>query len=141
MMGRVAGNAAYIIRIVLGSVKVGMFFSIFMTTEAALADLFRRFVFEGEDLAFVSACLNVFLAWTVTRLASLPFRTFLGECCFPVRSRFEILEDVFVAGLAGVRANVQRRISGPPITLLSLWIVFVVFIIRVAKGSGPGRTC
>jgi hypothetical protein len=106
MMRRVAGNAAYVINIVLRAVKVGMFLSIFMTTEAALADLFPRFVVEGENLAFVPPSLNVFLAWAVTGLATLPFRAFLGEGCLPVRSRLEILEDVFVAGLAGVRSNV-----------------------------------
>src|SRR6266566_1780600 len=97
MMRRVAGDAAYIINIVLRSVKVGMFFSIFMTTEAAVADLLRRFVFKSEYLAFVSPALNVFLAWAVAGLAALPFRSFLGEGCFPVWSRLEILEDVFVA--------------------------------------------
>jgi len=139
MMWRVAGDAAYIINIVLRAVEVGMFLSIFMTTEAALADLFRGFVFEGEDLAFVSASLNVFLAWAVTRLTALPFRTFLGEGCFPVWSRLEILKDVFMAGFAGVRSNVQRRIGGPLIALLSLGIVFSLFAIRVTGGGGGKR--
>ena len=142
MMWRVAGDAAYIINIVLRAVKVGMFLSIFMTAEAALADLLRRSVFEGEDLAFVPPSLNMFLAWAVTGLTALPFRTFLGEGCLPVRSRLEILEDVFMAGFASVGSNVQRRIGRPVIALLSLWFVFVLFfVIRVAKGSGPGRTC
>src|SRR5437762_1690793 len=88
MMRRVAGNAAYVINIVLRAVEVGMFLSIFMTTEAALADLLRRFAFDSEDLAFVSSSLNVLLAWAVTGLAALPFRTFLAEGCLPVRSAF-----------------------------------------------------
>ena len=138
MMREVAGNAAYIINIVLRAVEVGMFLSIFMTTEAALADLFRRFVFECEDLAFVSSCLDMFLARSVTGLAALPFRTFLGEGCFPVRSRLEILEDVFMAGFAGVRSNVQRRIARPLIARLSLGIFFVFLVISVAKGSCSG---
>jgi hypothetical protein len=138
MMRRVAGNAAYVINIVLRAVEVGMFLSIFMTTEAALADLLRRFAFESEDLAFVSSSLNVLLAWAVTGLAALPFRTFLAEGCLPVRSGFEILENIFVAGLAGVRSNVQRRIARPLIARLSLGIFFVFLVISVAKGSCSG---
>jgi hypothetical protein len=44
--------------------------------------------------------------------ASLPRWTFLAHGGFPVRGSFVALGDVLVAGLAGFRADVQRRITG-----------------------------
>lgn len=115
VMGRVAGGAAYVIGIVLGTVEVGVFLSIFMAAQATLADVFRGFAGEDEDLTFVSAALDVFLARAVTSFATLPLRTLLAECRFPVRGGLEAFVNFFVAGLAGLGANVQRGIGGPDI--------------------------
>ena len=111
VMGRVTGNAAHAVDIVLGTVEVGVLLAIAMTRHAALAGLVRSLAGEGEDFALVATALDVGLARTVTSLAALGLGCRALQSRLPVRRNLECLVDVFVTGLAGLGADELRGLA------------------------------
>ena len=110
-----------------------MLFAILMTVEAARADLCSGSVLEGKDLSLVSPALDVCLSRSMTCLAAVPFWALLCvERGGKMWGALIILEEVlrghiFVAGFAGFRAYVQRRISRAHVLLGLLLIRLKVF--------------
>jgi hypothetical protein len=87
-----------------------------VTIQAARADVRRRSVFKGEDLRFIAPAVHVFFAGAMTCFATMPLGALVGiELSIhgggEVRSVYKIIVDVFVAGLAGLRANIECRIT------------------------------
>ena len=104
-----AVGAADVVAPVLAASKVVMFLFAGMAAQARFRDLFRRFIFEGDDLLRI-AFLTMGFAWTMAGLAT-------GHLLFPaadfdelrVRSTRKGLELIFVAILASVTAYVILR--------------------------------
>src|SRR5208282_1189789 len=92
--------------------KVGMFLPVLVAPQAAIADVLGRSVFEGEYFRLIATAFNVGLARTVAGFAAVPLGTFFRiQHGHVVRGIFVGLVEalaghVFVAGLAGFRANV-----------------------------------
>ena len=68
-MGRVTIGATDVIAPVLAAAEVIVLFFPGVTRQTRLGDLFRRFVFERDDLLRI-AFFAVRLAWSMTRLAT-----------------------------------------------------------------------
>jgi len=108
----VAVGAADVVAPVLAASKVVMFLFAGVAAQARFRDLFRRFIFEGDDLLRI-AFLTVGFAWTMAGLAT-------GHLLFPaadfdelrVRSLRERFELIFVAILASVATYVVLRLIG-----------------------------
>jgi hypothetical protein len=103
----VAGNAAYVIEVVLRTIKIGMLFAILVTAQAALTHLLRGLALEYKDLALVSAAFHVLFARSVAGFTALPLRSLFCEGSFPVRGSFKFVVNVFVAGFAGFGSHVE----------------------------------
>src|ERR1700693_826307 len=88
-----------------------MAFACLMTGQTAFARLLFTQRCKSDNLCGVAARVNVSLARTMARLASLPLRTFMLPCLrSPVRPAIIARRLRLVAWLASIRAHVQRRI-------------------------------
>src|ERR1700745_3674147 len=74
VMWRVAIGAPDVVLQVRGAAKICVLFAILMAIQAAGTHFLCRNVFEGKNLTFVSACIDVFLARPMTSLATRPLR-------------------------------------------------------------------
>jgi len=121
---------------------VVLFVAALMAIQATGADLRGRRVLERKYLGFVPSTVYMGLPGPVASLATLPFeacvRVELGRHgCRKMRSVLEAFRDFVMAGLAGLRANIQGRIGWPHV--LSLTCRFCVFCCRLfaaAKSEG-----
>ena len=141
MMRRVAVDATHAVHEVRRALVVGMLFGVLVTAEAPRTRLLRRRILERENLCYVAPAVHMFFSRAVARFAAMPFRTLVTvELGFHRGSDmgrgFELVINFFVAGLAGVRANIQRRIGGAYVLLpqvasiLSLGgLIFLIFLI------------
>lgn len=112
---RVTIDTAHVVDIVRLARKVAVLLAVFMAGQATLADFRGRHALEVEDLGLVPTGINMGFARPVTCFASVPSGPApCVQSSLPVRRRFEILEDVFVASLAGFRADIAGEI---------LWLV------------------
>src|SRR6516162_7871363 len=131
-----------------------MLLRILVAAETAGARFRRRCVLKGENLCFVAPAVHMFFSRTVAGFASVPFRAFVAiQLGFHRRGDmgrgFELLVHIFVAGFAGLLADVQRRIGGAYVLLpqvasvLSLGgLVFLsglVFLISWICSSAEGE--
>ena len=111
-VGRVAVGASDVVAPVFAAAEVVVFLAAGVTTQTRLGDLFRRLVFERDDLRWV-AFFDVRLTWTMARLATrhLFFPTAeLRE--LRVRSVREVFELIFVAVFTRVATDeVVRFVS------------------------------
>ena len=90
-----------------------------MAGQAAFALNLRRNILENKYLGLVSSALDMGLAGAVAGFAALlRFPATSVVRCFPVRGLLEVVVNLFMAGLAGLRADVARR------ALLSLCVLF-----------------
>ena len=92
-----------------------MLFGVLVAAQAARAGLLRRGVFKREDLGFVAAAIDVLFPGTMASLAAMPFHAFVCvELAIhggsEVSRGSEICIDFFVAGLAGIGADVESWI-------------------------------
>jgi len=78
MVRRVAGGATDVISCVLGVDRVHVLRAAGVAGKAARVDFWGRGVLKPENLRFVATAVDVGLARTVTPLAALPPRAFLG---------------------------------------------------------------
>ena len=108
-MGRVAVSATDVVAPVLTAAKVIVFLFAGVAAQAGFRDLFRRFIFEGDDLLWI-AFLTVGFAWTMTGLTTghllFPAADFDELSVGSLRERFEL---IFVAILASVATYVVLR--------------------------------
>jgi len=115
---RMTGNAAHIVLRVQRVDGVHVRCATGVASHAAGIDLRGRGALELENLGFVTAAVDVGLAWTVAGLAAMPLRAFLSiEGGDKVGRRLEVFDKaltrhVCVAGLAGFFADVERGITG-----------------------------
>src|SRR5579859_1572038 len=116
MVSRVARDAAHAVDVVLGALEVGVLLAKLMARQTALAGLLRRRAGEGEYLRLVAAALQVSPARTMASLATLHSAFMALQGCLPVRRCLELLVDLFMAGLAGVRPEVRRALNRQRIT-------------------------
>src|SRR5215468_347638 len=117
-MDGVAIQATNVVFQVLRAQEVGMLFTKFMTAEASPGSFLAREAGKADDLGRIGR-FRMFLAWPVTSFAALPLRTrMFGQFRLPMRSLTEALELFFVAGFAGVRAHILRRIHFVVIDIL-----------------------
>ena len=99
-------GAADIVAPVFAAAEVVVFFAARVAAETGFGNLFRRFVFEGDDLRWV-AFFDVRFAGAVTRLATSHFLFPARELReFGVRSVREGFELVFVTVFACFAADV-----------------------------------
>ena len=92
-----------------GEHELPLFLVAFVTRQAALADLFRRSFRETEYLGLIATPFDVGGTWTMTGFATMRSRRdtgFLGRS--PVGRSFELLVDLIVATLAGLRPYISR---------------------------------
>ena len=98
-----------------GSPKVVLFVAVLMAVQAARTGLRGRSILECKDFGLVAAAVDVVLARAVTSFAAMPFRALVrvefrvhggGE----MRGLFKVCVNLVMTGLAGVGANIQRRI-------------------------------
>jgi hypothetical protein len=84
-----------------------------MASQTAPADIFRTGAFEGKYLGLVASAFDMRRAGTMARLAAVNlFATNLGQVGPVMRTCFNILELIFVAALAGIRAHELRLPGG-----------------------------
>ena len=94
-----------------------MLLGVLMTSEAASACLLGGRILERENLALVSAAIDMFFSRTVAGFTTVPLWPFSSfefplHRCDEMRGSLKMVVDVFVAGLACVRADVQVWIAG-----------------------------
>src|SRR5579859_925826 len=128
---------------VLRAREVTVLLPVLVAVQAPRADVRGRSILEPENLGLVAPALHVCFARPVASLAAVPLRTSLGvQRGYKVRRSFVVLEEVLcrhvlVAGLAGFRAHVKRRIRRTrilfPLLLAGLGLITV--LVR----SGPKR--
>lgn len=102
-MGRVTGNAAYIVDVVLRAIEVGVLRPVLMAFHAAAADFGCGFVFEAEYFGFVAAALDVGCPRPVARLTAMAF---LERGLVVRRAGKSFFVDIFVASLTSLRTHV-----------------------------------
>jgi hypothetical protein len=111
-MAGVAVSATDVVAPVLAASKVVMFLSARVAAQARFRDLFRSFIFEGDDLLRI-AFLTVGFAWTMAGFATghflLPTADLDELSVGSLRERFEL---VFVTILASVATYVIFRLIG-----------------------------
>src|SRR5215469_3912081 len=120
-----------------------MFLGVLVASEAPRAGFLRRRILEREDLRYVASAIHVLFSRTMTGFASMPFRAFVAlQFAFhrgsDVGRGFELVEGVFMAGLAGVRADVERRVGGTYVLLPQVGSVLslsrlVLLVCRICK--------
>ena len=114
---RMAGDATHVIPRMLRSDGIHVLRAAGMASEAARVDFFRGSGLKLEDFRFVTAAVDVGLAWTMASLTALPLRTLLIiEGGDKVPGGLEVLDEtlawhIFVAGLASLLTDVQRGIG------------------------------
>ena len=100
-------RAANIVAPVLAPAEIIMLLSACVTRKARFRNLFRRFVFEGDDFCFVTVSFNVILARSVARLTTQHFTLpalVMGQ--YSVLRLRESVELIFVAALTGFVADI-----------------------------------
>src|SRR6266404_3234198 len=105
-MRRVAIGACYVVAPVLAPFVVVVLFLTGVTLQTSFRDLLRRFFFERPNFGFVSAALDVCLAWAMARFATLPLRLPARFGKLGMSSPGEAGVLFFVAGFAGFASNV-----------------------------------
>jgi len=107
---RVTVHASNVVLEVLRAKKVRVLFSELMALQTLLARFLPGEFFEADDLAYISG-LGVLFSGTVAGFAALPLHAMmLVEQRLPMGSAIVGLANVLMAGLAGIGANVLRRI-------------------------------
>src|SRR5579859_1148428 len=135
MVGRVARDAAHAVDVVLGALEVGVLLAILMAGQAALAGLLRRRAGEGEYLRLVAAAFQVSPSRTVASFATLRSAFMALQGCLPVRRCLELLVDLFMAGLAGVRPEVGRALNRWHIAASFFFVVCPGYVADQQSGS------
>src|SRR5215467_6645891 len=103
-----------------------MLFAVLMAVQTTGTDLRGRGALKCENLGLIPATFHVRLSWPMAGLAPMPLGTsFRIKCRHVMRGIFRGLVEtlgghVFVAGLAGFRAHIERGISRPCILLRRL---------------------
>jgi len=146
-MWRVAVRATDVVLEMGGSSEVAVLLAVGMTVKTTLADFLRGGVLKAKDLRFVASRVDVGLSWTVTCLAAMPLGPFLCiQSRDVVRGIFIALEEafgwhVFVAGLAGFRSDVKRRVGGTLIRFtLEGRFCFVLVLLSQSGKNEQDRT-
>ena len=113
MVWRMAGNATDVILRVYRVDGVHVLRAPGVARHAARIDFLGRSVLEGEDFGYVPAARYVVGTGAVATFATLVRRTAFGiESSLPVRRFFPAIVDFLVAGLAGLRTHILRRVRG-----------------------------
>src|SRR6476646_12103102 len=104
-------HATHVVFQVRRAQKIGVLFAELMATQATLGRLLARHAGEAQDLVGIAG-FGVLLARTVAGFTTLPLRTVaLVQRRLPVRAGLIALGLLFMAGLAGVGADVLLRIN------------------------------
>src|SRR6476646_5764081 len=104
-------HATHVVFQVRRAQKIGVLFAELMATQATLGRLLARHAGEAQDLVGIAG-FGVLLARTVAGFTTLPLRTMaLVQRGLPVRPALIALGLLFMAGLAGVGADVLVRID------------------------------
>ena len=137
IMRRMAVRATDVVLEMGGARKIAVLLAVGMTAKTTLADFLRGGVLKAKDLRFVASPVDVGLSRTVTCLAAMPLGPFLCiQSRDVVRGIFIALEEafgwhVFVAGLAGFRSDVKRRVGGTFVRFrLACGLCFVLVLLR-----------
>jgi len=109
VMHGVAGCAGDTVLIVCGTHEFTLLWVGFVAGHATLCDCFRPHSFEVEYLALVASSVHMSGAGSMARFAAMTlFATNLAQPGCVMRTRFDVLELIFVAALAGIGADVFR---------------------------------
>src|ERR1700682_1467384 len=106
--------------------EIAVFLAGLMAVQAARTGIGCRSSLKTKYFGFVAAALDVRFARAMARFASMPLRSLLRvQCGGKVRCGLKIVVEafgghVFVAGLAGIRADVEGWIGWPHILLCML---------------------
>jgi len=136
---RMAGNAAHVIPRVLRGDDVHVLRATGVADEAARVDVLRGSVLEPENFGYVASPRDVLLARTMARFTAMPLRAFLGKVVEGGRKMaraLEVLDEtlarhIFVAGLAGFFAHIERGVGG----------LRIAFLVRLVGWSRPFGFC
>lgn len=144
---RVAVGATDVVLQMGGACKIAVFLAVGMAAQTTLADFLRGGVLKAKDLRFVASPVDVGLSRTVTCLAAMPLGPFFCiQSRDVVRGIFIALEEafgwhVFVAGLAGFRSDVKRRVGGTLIRFtLAGRFCFVLVLLSQSGKNEQNRT-
>lgn len=111
MVNGVAINTPHVAFQVLCVKGFGMFFSEFVTAQAASGSFFPRKAGETNDLGWVSR-LGMLFAWTVTGLTTLPLRPLtLSHPRLPMRPALKTCSFIFMAAFTDIRPDILRWIN------------------------------
>ena len=123
VMWRMAIGAPHVVLKVRGAAKICVLFAILMAPQAAGTRFLCRNVLESKYLTFVSASVDVFLAWPMTSLATLPLWPFLGaQGSYEVRRSLVVFVEIFgrhilVTAFARFGTYIKCRVGWPDILL------------------------
>lgn len=92
------------------SAEISVLLAGLVARHTTAADDIRPLTLEDEYLALVAAAIDVCLAGTVTSFAAVNFGPADLQCRIPMRVGLEMINDVFVASLAGIATHVLRGI-------------------------------
>ena len=113
MMRRVAIEATNIAVGMTGFRKMGLSMTLAVAAQTAGAGLLSRMPFENEYLSLVAAPSYVLGTRPMAPLAALVrWPAFRVQRRLPVRRFLPVVVDLFVAGLAGLRADILRYLEG-----------------------------
>lgn len=112
LMRGVAGDATDVRSFMLGVAGIHVLRATRVARQAPLVNVLGRVIVKDENLARVAAAFHVRATWPVAVLAPVFRDAAFLECLLPVRAFFPTVVNVFVAGLAGFRANVGRSRLG-----------------------------
>src|ERR1700733_7077990 len=113
MMRRVAIEATNIAVGMTGFRKMGLSMTLAVAAQTAGAGLLSRMPFENEYLSLVAAPSYVLGTRPMAPLAALVrWPAFRVQRRLPVRRFLPVVLDLFVAGLAGLRADILRYLEG-----------------------------
>lgn len=112
-----AGNTALQVR---RSPVIALLVAVLVAIQATRADLRGRGVLKCENLRLVPAAVHVRLAGPVARFATMPLGAIVSfefslHRGYEVWSFLKVRVDFVVAGLAGIGADIKRRIRRPHI--------------------------
>jgi hypothetical protein len=106
-MRRMAGDTADAVSSVRRAGEIGMLAVALVAFQAPRADGIRRGTLEDKYLSFVATAINVFRARAMAGFATVRLSpAFKFKDAVPVPRPLHVFEHIFVAGLAGIGANV-----------------------------------
>ncbi len=107
---RMAVDATDAVLEVCRPAEVAVLLAGLMARQTTAADDIRPLTLEDEYLTLIASAIDVRLAGTVARFATVHFSPADLQGRVPMRVSLEVINDIFVASLAGIATHVLRGI-------------------------------